>query len=394
MDNICLFTNKTKVVKSHFPLKLCIAIISLTSAVPLPALAMTYHDNTVKLPVTSSGYNLVSGTYVINSYSVTSGQDPDGYIHRGITKIWAGNSSNITFKVGRSGSSSVASWFSSNIKANQTTFNHDPDDLNFAFIGTMKLTLSGGVLGSNQDTYTISDVALAQGHSLGRNNWWFGGKTCSYQDGNKVRCTGTSSAGYVVSFDFRRGGSGNPVDTVELKSITIPTYTQYSLNSTYYGESTRCSWQPSSKCPPYVTYYNSTQSATVKLRVSNNLLVNSQGKPFDTSQADSSHSETPAAIFVMDSLGSIYASNQNKVYLFHHSSLLAGAAVSAAGELVVKNGIIQSATNCSGHYRAPTSSMIQLRDSLNRQGYTGTYAVKYCSSAQMERILKEQGVRK
>jgi hypothetical protein len=394
MGNICLYNKKVKVVKSHFSLKLCIVIIGLASMGPSPALAMSYRDNTVQLPITSSSYNLVSGTYVINSYSITSGQDPNGYIRSGTTKAWAGNSSSITFKVGRSGSSSVASWFSNNIKASQTTFNHNPDDLNFAFLGTMKLTLSGGVLGSNQDTYTINDVALAQGHAGGSNNWWFGGKTCSYQEDNKVHCTGTSSAGYVVSFDFRRGGSGNPVDTVELKSINIPTYTLYNLNSTYYGESTKCVWQPSSKCPPYVTYYNSTQSATVKLRISNNLLINSQGKPFDTSQADPSHSGTPAAIFVMDSLGNIYASNQNKVYLFHHSSLLAGAAVSAAGELSVKNGTIQFATNCSGHYRTPTSSMVQLRDSLNRQGYTGTYAVNYCSSAQMDHILKEQGVKK
>lgn len=395
MGIICLFTNDVKFVKSHFTLKLLMLITGLSSFSPFTALAMTYRDNTVELPVTASSYKLISGTYVIKSYSVTSGQDPDGYIRSGTSKTWAGNSSSITFKVGRSGSESVAKWFSNNIKANQNTFNHDPGDLNFAFLGTMTLTLSGGVLGSNQDTYTINDVALAQGHSGGRNNWWFGGKNCVYQsnDNNVVRCTGTSGAGYTVTFDFRRGGSGNSVNTVELKNIGIPSYTTYNLISGYSQENVRCSWQPAGKCPPYVTYYNSTQSATVKLTVSNNRLVNSQGTPFDTTQADPSHSGTPAAIFVMDSLGNIYASNQNKVYLFHHSSLLAGAPVSAAGELFVKNGIIQSATNCSGHYRTPQYSMLQLRDALNRKGYTGTYTVNYCSSAQMDRILKEQGVK-
>ncbi|MGE4799763.1 hypothetical protein AB8989_05130 [Yersinia hibernica] len=393
MSKICLFNNSAKVKKSHYSLvKICITLIGFSSFAPLPLLAMTYRDNTVDLPVTASGYKLVNGKYVINSFNITSGQDPKGNINNGTTRTWSGNSASINYQIGRSGSKGVANWFSSNIKANQTTFNHDPGDLNFAFLGTMTLTLSGGVLGKNQDTYTIPNVTLAQGHAGLSNNWWFGGKTCSYQGNNMVRCSGTSSAGYAATFDFRRGGSGNPVNSVELKNINIPQYTTYGLQSDYSGENTRCVWQPSSQCPPFVTYYNSTQSATIKLSVANNRLYNAQGALFDTTRANLSHSGQPAAIFVMDGSGNIYASNQNKVYLFHHSSLLAGTSVSAAGELFVKAGVIQSATNCSGHYRTPNTSMVQLRDSLNRQGYSGTYAVDYCSDDQMKRILKSQGV--
>jgi len=166
---------------------------------------MTYHNNDVYLSL-ASGYTLLGGTYTVESFSVTDGQDPEGHIYAGLN-VSFGSDGKLTFSVGRKGSGSVAKWFNNQIPASQTTFNHTADDLNFAFIGTLTLAITGGVLGDNQEICRFSDVALAQGHTGASNNWWFGGKNCSYIQANQVTGTGTSESGDPVSFVFLRGGN-------------------------------------------------------------------------------------------------------------------------------------------------------------------------------------------
>lgn len=178
---------------------------------------MTYHDNDVAIKLKSdSGYQIISGNYTIEKFSVTSGQDPDGNIRVG-TKANLNNDGVMSFKVGRKGSSDVANFFTSNIAANQTTFNHNPDDLNFAFIGTLVLTLQNNSPGGNQGTFTFSNIAIAQGHSGSTNNWWFGGQSCKNIGSNTVVCMGINSnpGGFNLQFDFLRGGTGNSVNEVD-----------------------------------------------------------------------------------------------------------------------------------------------------------------------------------
>lgn len=178
---------------------------------------MTYRDNDVYFSP-SGGYALISGSYTVNSFSVTSGQDPNHHIYAGLTAS-CGSNGKMTFSVGRSGSGTVASWFNARIPASQNTFNHTAGDLNFAFLGTLKLTVRGGILGNGQDTFTFSNVALAQGHSGSSNNWWFGGQNCSYIQSDQVICKGVNSKGAEVSFIFRRGG--NDVSTVGFTPTTL-----------------------------------------------------------------------------------------------------------------------------------------------------------------------------
>ncbi len=172
---------------------------------------MTYHDNEVVISL-GGGYSIVSGKYVVNGYSVTSGQDPDGNIHDGLTKTFNINGE-MSFRVGRKGSSSVAKWFNGQISEHQNTFGHTAGELNFAFIGTLTLTITGGILGGGQGTYVFEDVAIAQGHSGASNNWWFGSKHSTYIGNNRVTCEGTNEQGYAVSFTFLRGG--NSVNNIQ-----------------------------------------------------------------------------------------------------------------------------------------------------------------------------------
>jgi uncharacterized protein YukE len=87
-------------------------------------------------------------------------------------------------------------------------------------------------------------------------------------------------------------------------------------------------------------------------------LVDVNGNPFDTTAGVTHWSGDGRAIYVMDEQGNIYASNYQEVGAFHHSSLLGGKPVSAAGELEVRNGELVRLTDQSGHYR-PTQAMTQ-----------------------------------
>ena len=172
--------------------------------------------------------------------------------------------------------------------------------------------------------------------------------------------------------------------------------TTYALQKPYVGESTKCVWQSRSpqgqgQCPPYVTYYNGTQTATLKLSVKNNLIYNVNGQPFDTTYADPTGiTGRRAAIFVVSGSGDLYASNQNKVFLFHHSTILAGDPVAAAGEVQASKGIISVITNCSGHYKPDKDvTKTQVTKILKDMGYTRTFTYTPCTPAEMERYRLE-----
>lgn len=95
------------------------------------------------------------------------------------------------------------------------------------------------------------------------------------------------------------------------------------------------------------------------------------GEPFDTSSAQTVFSGNGQAIFVMDRNGNLYASNYQKVGDFHHSTLGNGQPVAAAGELVVKDGMVQHATARSGHYQPEVSHMANLDAEFKRNGLNG-----------------------
>lgn len=167
--------------------------------------------------------------------------------------------------------------------------------------------------------------------------------------------------------------------------------TTFPLQAKYVGEDTKCVWQPVKKCAPYVIYFNDTQRASVALHVTNNLIYNANNTLFDTSDADpTGFTKTRAAIFTADASGNLYASNQNKVFLFHHSTLMAGQPVVAAGELQAKSGVITSVTNCSGHYQ-PDANLTKATviKVLSSKGYNRDFTYSTCTPAQMEKYEGE-----
>ncbi|KAF9256627.1 hypothetical protein L218DRAFT_881299 [Marasmius fiardii PR-910] len=186
-----------------------------------------YHDNEVYFEVGFGGPgsntpNITVGEFTVTDFKISSGQDPDnknkvGDIHTfvGVTEY----TQKFVFACGRHGTGDVASFWNTNIPANNNTFGHTAGDLNFAFLGMLSLTVL-----TDQGTrkVTFTDIGLAQGHSGSTNNWWFGGKNCTHENGNKVTCTGTDENGNSVKFTFLRGDNiGVIVNTVNITDMAF-----------------------------------------------------------------------------------------------------------------------------------------------------------------------------
>lgn len=168
--------------------------------------SMKYRNNHVKLRI-SAGYQLLSASFTMQDLCITDGQDPDGVNRPGLVRTLAPDGE-LRFRAGRESSEKTAEWFNDRIKASQNTFHRAAQKMNFAFLGTLELTIRGGILGGKTETFTFPKVVLAQGSTGVSNNWWFGGQNCSRSGPNNVVCRGTCSQGRDVSFVFQRGDNG------------------------------------------------------------------------------------------------------------------------------------------------------------------------------------------
>lgn len=146
---------------------------------------MKYHENDVYFYF-DKGYSLISGTYTIESFSITKNQDPDHNIREGLA-VHCGPTGRLRFIIGRDGSGKdgAGGWFNSQVPASQCINNDTAGNLNFAFLGTLELNITGGLLGAAVGKVVFQKIALAQQKSGVDNLWWFGGHHCSYLGGDK-----------------------------------------------------------------------------------------------------------------------------------------------------------------------------------------------------------------
>ncbi|WP_290866212.1 hypothetical protein [Hamadaea sp.] len=119
-----------------------------------------------------------------------------------------------------------------------------------------------------------------------------------------------------------------------------------------------------------VRYFDEAGREQFRLVVDNQgrLRNASDGSLFDTTSGVSAHNGGGRAVFVMDQNGNLFASNYHGVGDFHHSSFLAGGDVASAGELTVRNGVLEGMNNSSGHYKPTQGHHAQARDELLAQG--------------------------
>ncbi len=115
-----------------------------------------------------------------------------------------------------------------------------------------------------------------------------------------------------------------------------------------------------------VQYLNGFQRKSYLLEVNSGRFVQN-GKMFDTSKLStlSAGGTQGWAIYVISPAGNIYAS-AHKLSVFHHSSFLAGRPVLSAGEMMVKNGMLQLINPSSGHYKPTMEQFINGLKALDR----------------------------
>jgi len=135
---------------------------------------------------------------------------------------------------------------------------------------------------------------------------------------------------------------------------------------------------PEYKEEPATYITNPTERENYRLRFgSDGLIYDAAGHRFDTTNAvrideRGVKSYLKFAMFVMDAKGNFYASNFQEVHVFHHSSLVAGGEVAAAGELQVTDGRLEFINDRSGHYRGTPEFTEQALDRLRQLLPAGT----------------------
>ena len=104
----------------------------------------------------------------------------------------------------------------------------------------------------------------------------------------------------------------------------------------------------------YITDEN--ERAAMKLYVHNGLLTDQQGRLLDPA-TDQFPRRDGLAIYVMDLQKQIFISFDHEQNRFHHSSILAGQPVLAAGDMTIVQGRLLELSNSSGHYRPAPQSL-------------------------------------
>ena len=100
------------------------------------------------------------------------------------------------------------------------------------------------------------------------------------------------------------------------------------------------------------------------LRVHDGILTDKSGSPL-------SQGEEQVAMFVVDSVGQVLMAANPQDSRLHHSSLVHGRPVAAAGLMTIRDGRILSISNESGHYQPPASSLQTVVRCLGSLGVGG-----------------------
>lgn len=150
---------------------------------------------------------ITNGCFTVTEHCVTEGEDHN--ISDG-AQYWLGadDTDTFNFKADRSGSEEVADWWKQRIRASETTFNHEPDKLNFAVKGTLKLWAKGSPHKEGQ-TLEFPNTFIAQGHVGTTNNWWFGitGATQAQNERDNNILAPDSTGNFTI--EFQRGSNSD-----------------------------------------------------------------------------------------------------------------------------------------------------------------------------------------
>jgi hypothetical protein len=111
-----------------------------------------------------------------------------------------------------------------------------------------------------------------------------------------------------------------------------------------------------------------------RVHVRGGRLFTAADTPLDTRDMVTQFSGPGHAIFVMTATGNIHVSSHSVGHR-HHSSLLAGRNVAAAGELICHGGNLKWLSNKSGHYQPGIGHLLQVLHQIQKNGIPMTFSL-------------------
>lgn len=114
----------------------------------------------------------------------------------------------------------------------------------------------------------------------------------------------------------------------------------------------------------FVEYFSPREAKSFEVKIENGRLYQN-GQRYKTDFTRS----FVRSIFVLDQQDRLLICDCDRTNLFHHSSLVRGAPVKSAGEMLIVDGVIVSLNNQSEHYRPGAESLSYLLEKLEQNGY-------------------------
>ncbi|MDP1835504.1 MAG: hypothetical protein Q8K75_06190 [Chlamydiales bacterium] len=118
---------------------------------------------------------------------------------------------------------------------------------------------------------------------------------------------------------------------------------------------------------PRVCYMEPVARDNYALSIVDGKFASKDGGLFSTKWYSSLFNGFGHAIYVLGPDGVFYAAHHNEGS-FHHTSFFDGGMLIGAGDMSVKDGILSSISNCSGHYRPGKESMLDVLEFLRCKG--------------------------
>ena len=120
---------------------------------------------------------------------------------------------------------------------------------------------------------------------------------------------------------------------------------------------------------PGIVAYDSTlvQQGLTRVEVVAGVMYDRTGAKLDTATMSTFQKGRGYGIYVMSAQGNLHVTSM-ELGRRHHSSVLAGAPVAAAGEMKVTGGILEFISNDSGHYQPSGAHFLQIFHHLQKRG--------------------------
>lgn len=187
------------------------------------------------------------------------------------------------------------------------------------------------------------------------------------QPQSKLRRTLTLALGMLIMPLLVTQAFGVDVSKFETKALLEKYNDEHKVCNGWLQESGCC--KEKDRTPLMIRYLSEEEREAYKLEFKDGkAYVGGRMLPHLT--ADEDPNSEINYMYTMDVKGNIFLFENGPLAScrFHHSSLVSGEPVTGAGHFEIQKGVINYASNCSGHYHPPDVLLDQVIDVLKENG--------------------------